>query len=306
MVLYDVVVIGAGPAGITAAVYASRKRMRLRVVSKDVGGQAALSASIENYTGYQFISGFDLAKKLHDHIDSFGIEHLEGEEALSVEKTGDVFTTATNKGSYQSRTVVLAIGGKPRLLNAPGEQEFKNKGITYCATCDAPLFAGKNVAVIGGGNSALDATIQLMKIASRIYLITLNNDLSGDEVMMDKVRTSPRVEILLNAETKEFLGDVFLQKIRVLTGKTTERILDVEGAFIEIGWTPALIPVKSQPALNVTRWNEIIVNERCETGVPGLFAAGDITNVPEKQIIVAAGQGCIAALSAFKYLSQKK
>jgi alkyl hydroperoxide reductase subunit F len=306
MVLYDIIILGAGPAGITAAVYASRKRMSIRVISKNVGGQAALSASIENYTGYQFISGPDLARKLNDHIDSFGIAHLDNEEALSVEKAGDVFSVSTTKGNYQSKTVILALGGRPRLLKAPGEQEFKNKGITYCATCDGPLFADKNVAVIGGGNSALDAAIQLMEIASKIYVITVNDELRGDAVMLDKVKKSPKVEILANTETKEFIGDDFLRKIKVITNKTTGRIIDVEGAFIEIGWTPALIPVKSEPELKITQWGEIAVNERCETSVPGIYAAGDVTNVPEKQIIVAAGQGCIAALSAFKYLSKKK
>lgn len=307
--MYDMIVVGAGPAGITAAIYAARKMLKTLVISKNVGGQAAISGSIENYAGYQFIPGPDLANKFHEHLHRFNenIEHKENEEVISVEKMGDKFNVKTNKGEYTSRTVVLALGGKPRLLNVPGEKEFKNKGVTYCATCDGPLFAGKDVAVIGGGNSALDAAIQLMEIANKVYLITINDDLVGDSVMVEKVKNSKKVEVLKNTETKEFSGKNFLEKIRVVTNKKIERVIEVQGAFMEIGWTPALIPVKSQQQeLKISQYNEIIVNERCETSIPGLFAAGDVTNVPEKQIIVAAGQGCIASLSAFKYLSKKK
>ncbi|MFH1125914.1 MAG: FAD-dependent oxidoreductase, partial [Candidatus Altiarchaeota archaeon] len=242
--MYDMVIVGAGPAGITAAIYAARKKLKTLVISKNVGGQAALSGSIENYTGYQLIPGTELAEKFHEHIHSFGVEHAENEEATSIEKKGSQFFVKTNKSEYQSRTIVLALGGKPRLMNVPGEREFKNKGITYCATCDAPLFAEKDVTVIGGGNSALDATIQLMSIAKKIYLITINNELVGDSVMIEKVKNSRRVEVLTNTETKEFIGEDFLKQIHLAVNKK-ERAIDVEGAFIEIGWTPALIPVKS-------------------------------------------------------------
>ncbi len=192
------------------------------------------------------------------------------------------------------------------MLNIPGEKKFKNKGITYCATCDAPLFAGKDVAVIGGGNSALDAAIQLINIAKKVYLININDSFQGDEIRLEKVRNSDKVEILNSTETKEIIGHEFVKKIKVVKD-SEEKILDVEGVFIEIGSTPSLIPVKAPDSeLELNQYKEIVVNEHCETNIPGLFAAGDVTNIPEKQIIVAAGHGCIASLSAFGYLSKTK
>jgi thioredoxin-disulfide reductase len=304
--MYDLVIAGAGPAGITAAIYASRKMLKTLVVSKDIGGQAALSASIENYTGYQFIPGPELARRFHEHVNGFNIEHVDNTEVLSVEKKGDYFTVRTSKGDYESKTVILALGGRPRMLGVPGEREFRNRGVTSCATCDGPLFRDKDVAVIGGGNAALDAALQLMGIAGKVYLVTINDGMWGDPIMLEKVKSSPKVEIIVNAETLGFYGDVFLKQVRLLVDKSVERTLSVEGAFIEVGWTPALIPVVSDVGnLALNNRGEVVVNERCETNIPGLFAAGDVTSVPERQIIVAAGQGCISALSAFKYLSKK-
>jgi len=303
--MYDIIILGAGPAGMTAAVYAARKKLKTLVISKNTGGQAALSGSIENYTGYQLVSGIELSEKFHEHLHSFEVEHREQEEALSVEKVGEVFRVKTGKGGYSSKTVLFCLGGEPRPLKATGEEKFKNRGVTYCATCDAPLFAGKDVAVIGGGNSALDACLQLMEIAGKIYLITTNERMMGDPVMMEKVQKSGKVEILTNTQTREFIGDKFLTGLRVSSKEGSERLLNVEGAFIEIGWMPVSVPFKADVELKCNQYGEIVVNDRCETNMAGVFAAGDVTSVPEKQIIVAAGQGCIAALSAFKYLSKK-
>lgn len=301
--MYDLIIIGAGPAGITAAVYAARKKLNTLVITKNIGGQAALSGEVGNYTGYQFISGPELSKKFEEHLKSFNIDLQEGVETLSIEKT-DNFKIKTEKKEFESKTVIIATGRTPRMLNIPGEREFKNKGITYCATCDAPLFAGKDVAVIGGGNSALDAAIQLIKIAKKVYLININNSFQGDEIRLEKVRNSDKVEILNNTKTKEIIGNSFVKKIKVVKD-SEEKILDVEGVFIEIGSTPSLMPVKaSDGELELNQYKEIVVNKHCETNIPGLFAAGDVTNIPEKQIIVAAGHGCIASLSAFEYLSK--
>ncbi|MDD5111768.1 MAG: FAD-dependent oxidoreductase [Candidatus Altiarchaeota archaeon] len=303
--MHDLIIVGAGPAGITAAVYAARRMMDVLVVSKNVGGQAALTAEIENYTGYQFISGHDLADRFREHIEKYGIS-LKEEEALSVTKSGEVFTVNTPKGSYQSGAVILALGGRPKTLDVPGESEYQNRGVTYCPICDGPLFVGKDVAVIGGGNSALSAAVQLMPIARKIFLITVNSDLAGDNVLIEKVKGSGVVEIITRTETKEFTGGKFLSGVRVLTGGKEERLLSVEGAFIEIGWTPAVIPIKSdEGTLKLTAFGEVMVSDRFETSIPGLYAAGDVSSTPERQIIVAAGQGCIASLSAFKYLSKK-
>ncbi|NYT01007.1 MAG: FAD-dependent oxidoreductase [Methanocellales archaeon] len=299
--MYDLIIAGAGPAGITAAVYAARKKMKTLVVTKNIGGYAASSATVENYIGYQFISGAELAKKFEEHLKSFDVEIKENTEVLCFRKLDNHFKVETDKGEYECLTAIVATGRKPRLLGVPGEVAFKNRGVTYCATCDAPLFARKDVAVIGGGNSAMDATIQLMSIANKIYLININNDLEGDEIMIEKIKKSDKVEILNNTNTKEIMGDKFVNNIKLQVNKSVERMLDVQGVFIEIG----SMPVKGPGCdVNTNKKDEIIVNKRCETDVPGLFAAGDVTDVPEKQIIVAAGQGAIASLSAFKYISK--
>ena len=302
--MYDVAVIGGGPAGITAAIYAARKKMNTLVITKDIGGQAAWSSDIKNYTGFQFISGPDLARKFEEHLKTFDID-VKTKEVLCVGKVGDGFKISTPDEEFEAKTVIMATGRKPRMLGIPGETEFKNKGVTYCATCDGPLFSGKDVAVIGGGNSALDAVLQLIPIANKIYLISVDKEFIADSVMMEKAKNSGKVEFFSNTITKEIMGDSFVNRLKIMVNKQEERILDVQGVFIEIG----SVPVKSVAEcehVNINEYNEIIVNDKCETNIPGFFAAGDVTNVPEKQIIVAAGQGCIALLTAFKYLSKKK
>ncbi len=180
--MVDLIVIGAGPAGITASVYAARKKMSLLVISKDIGGQAAWSGDIENYTGYQFITGPELAAKFEEHMRQYAIPLKEQETVAAVEKTGDFVKVKTDKGTYEARAVIVASGKRTKELRVPGEKELKNKGLTYCATCDGPLFADKDVAVIGGGNSALDAALQLIKIAKHIYIINITQALGGDPV----------------------------------------------------------------------------------------------------------------------------
>jgi alkyl hydroperoxide reductase subunit AhpF len=206
----------------------------------------------------------------------------------------------TDKNEYESRTVIIASGKRTKELGVPGEAEFKNHGLTYCATCDAPLFSGKPVAVIGGGNSALDATLQLIRIAKHVYLINTASSLAGDAIMIEKIVNSGRVSVLNDSRVVEILGDKFVNGIRVKR-KDNEEILDVGGIFVEIG----LIP-NSEFAAGVEKnqLGEIKVNGYNETNIPGVFAAGDVTDIPEKQIIIAAGEGSKAALSAFKYLAQ--
>jgi NADH-dependent peroxiredoxin subunit F len=301
--MYDVIIVGAGPAGITAAIYAGRKKLKTLVLSRNIGGQAVWSSEIENYTGFQFISGQDLAKKFEEHLHQFDVELRQNAEVCCVNKVGDVFRVKVAQEIYNSRCVIVATGRQPKVLNVPGEAEYKNRGVTYCATCDAPLFADKDVAVIGGGNSALDAAIQLLDIANRIYMIDISDHIIGDPVMLDKVRSSAKVEFIPKTEVREILGSRFVDGIRILVGKKEERVIPVGGVFIEIGSCPAKEPT-CKAKLN--EHGEVMVNDRCETSVEGLFAAGDVTSVPEKQIIVAAGQGCIASLAAFKYISRRK
>jgi len=300
--IYDLIIIGAGPAGITAAVYAARKKMDILVITKDIGGQASWSGDIQNYTGYQFISGPELAIKFEEHMRKFNFEIKENEEVKELIFRKGTFLVKTDKKNYQAKAAIVASGKKSRELGVPGEQEFKNKGLTYCATCDGPLFAGRDVAVIGGGNSALDAALQLIKIANHIYIINFTDNLTGDGIMQEKIRADKKVSIFNNSRVKEILGDSFVQAIKIEEDKE-EKILDVQGIFVEIG----LIP-NSDFAIDLEKneRKEIVVNQRNETNVPGIFAAGDVTNVPEKQIIIAAGEGAKAVLSAFRYLSTRK
>lgn len=300
--MYDLIIIGAGPAGITAAIYAARKKIDFLVISRDIGGQTAVSGEIENYTGYQFITGPELTLKFEEHMRQFGINLKEQEEVAGIKKTDGMIRVDTDKGSYEAKAAIIASGKRSRELGVPGEKEFKNKGLTYCATCDAPLFAGKGVAIIGGGNSGLDAALQLMKIAKSIYLINTAPLLTGDPIMQEKVSASKIVKVLNNTQVSAVLGDKMVSGIKIKKeGK--QEALPVEGVFVEIG----LIP-NSEFAKDVEKNNygEILVNFSNETNIPGIFAAGDVTNVPEKQIIIAAGEGSKACLSAFRYLSHLK
>jgi len=296
------IIIGAGPAGITASVYAARKKMEFLVISKDIGGQAAWSGDIENYTGYQFITGPELTQKFQEHMQKYNIPVRENEAVIEVKKTGHMVSVTTDKGRYEARSVIIASGKRTRELNVAGEKEFKNRGLTYCATCDGPLFAHKEVAVIGGGNSALDAVLQLIKIAKHIYLINITERLAGDAIMREQVQKSETVTVMNNAQVRAITGDKFVSGIKVLRlGK--EETLAVQGVFVEIGLLP-----NSEFARDIEKnqQQEIKINCHNETNIPGIFAAGDVTDVPEKQIIISAGEGSKACLSAFRYLVQHK
>ncbi|MBU0672510.1 MAG: FAD-dependent oxidoreductase [Candidatus Margulisbacteria bacterium] len=296
----DLIIIGAGPAGITAAVYAARKKLDFAVISRDIGGQTAWSLEVENYTGYQFIPGPELAMKFREHLEKFDFELREGESVKTIEKTGQIFKVTTTKGDVlESKAVIVATGKRPKLLGVPGEGKFKGKGLTYCATCDGPLFTGKNVAVIGGGNSGLDATMQLMRLAKKVYLINSVDKLTGDPIMQERIAQAVNVEVINSAKVLQISGEQFVKALKVeINGQ--ERDLPVEGIFVEIGLVPNS---KFVDLAEKNERGEIVVNAAAETSVEGLFAAGDVTNVPEKQIIVAGGEGAKATLTAFKYLS---
>ncbi len=299
---YDLIIIGAGPAGITASVYAARKKMDFIVISKDIGGQTALSGDIENYTGYQFITGPELTEKFEEHMKKYQISVKEGERAEEVKKEKDLITIKTDKGTYKSKTCIIASGTRWKELNVPGEKEFKNKGLTYCATCDAPIFANKNVAVIGGGNSGLEAALQLIKIAKKIYLINIAEELTGEGILQEKVKESDKITIMNKSAVSEIKGEKMVGSIIVKT-PDAEKELAVEGVFVEIGLKPNSEFIES---VEKNKNGEIKVTSGNETSVKGIFAAGDVTDAPEKQIIVAAGEGSKAALSAFRYLSHLK
>jgi alkyl hydroperoxide reductase subunit F len=300
--MYDLTIIGAGPAGITASVYAARKRIDFLLITKDIGGQATLSSDIENYTGYQFITGPELVQKFREHLEQFKVKIKEGETAVLAKKENSDIKIETDKEKYRSKTLIIASGRVPRKLRVEGEEEFKNRGVTYCATCDAPLFAGMDVAVIGGGNAGLDATLQLIKIAEKIYLIELLPQLRADPVMVEKAKNSGKVIIYTRTKVEKIYGDNFVKGIEVSKEGKVEDI-KVGGVFIEIGSLPSSDFIQD---VEKNKAGEIVVNCRCETDIPGIFAAGDVTDVPAKQIIVACGEGAKATLSAFDYLSKKR
>lgn len=300
--MYELIIIGAGPAGITAAIYAARKQINFLIISQDIGGQTAISGDVENYTGYQFITGPQLTEKFEEHMRQFKVQLKSPESVTRIEKKSDFFEVTTNKDTYQTETIIIASGKKPRLLNVPGEKEFKNRGVSYCATCDAPLFPNKKVAVIGGGNSALDATLQLIKIAEKIYLININEKLGCDAIMREKVEVLDKVVIYNAAKTQAILGDNFVKAIKIRQADK-DLTLEVQGVFVEIGSVPG---VDFIDFVEKNNFGEIKIDAENKTNVPGIFAAGDVTDVLEKQIIIAAGEGAKAVLSVFRYLSVQK
>ncbi|MFQ5680910.1 MAG: NAD(P)/FAD-dependent oxidoreductase [Candidatus Omnitrophota bacterium] len=299
---YDLIVIGAGPAGITAGVYAARKRMKVLVVSKDIGGQAAISGEVENYTGYQFITGPELAEKFAAHMRRFDIELKINETVVDLKKNNDIIEVIAESDKYLSRSVIVATGKRSRELSVPGEKEFRGRGLTYCATCDGPLFSGKDVLVVGGGNSALDAALQLVKIARRVYIVNTASRLAGDKILREKVASQDKVSLLNDSYITEIFGDkvVFGVKMR---GRDGELSLAVQGVFVEIG----LIPNSEFAGiLDKNERGEIKTDKYNRTNIAGIFAAGDVSDIPEKQIIIAAGDGSKASLSAFGYLLRNR
>lgn len=299
--MYDVIVIGAGAAGLTSAIYAVRRSLKTLVLSKDMGGATATTEDIENYPGYfPERSGFKLMQVMEDQAKAFGTE-IEYDPVLKIEKKGKEFVVHVDSGKkYETKTLIFSHGRAHRHLNVPGEHEFFGKGIVYCATCDAPLYRNKVTAVVGGGNSALDAALLLSRIASKIYLIHRRDEFRGEQILIDKVKAEPKVELILNAQTKEIKGKDFVTSIVVEhQGKTKD--IAVDGVFVEVGFESD-VSILEGLNIKLDEQNQIIVNDFCETNVPGIFAAGDITTVPYKQTVISSGQGAIAALRAYDYI----
>jgi len=301
--MYDLIIVGGGPAGMTAAVYAARKRLNTLLLSKDVGGQVLWTMGVENYMGYQYIEGPELMQKFEEQVKQFPLDQKIGQGASTLSRVDVGFEVRAEGGeSYQARAVIVATGKRPRQLNVPGEERLRGRGVTYCAICDGPIFAGEKVAVIGGGNSALEAAYDMVKIGDHVYLVSLT-PLTGDQVLIEKVKEASNLTTLLEHEVLSIEGSNRVESLTVRDLKTgAEKKLEVGGVFVEIGLIPNSDVVRDIVKLN--RLGEIEVSCACETGVPGLFAAGDVTNVPEKQIVVAAGEGAKAALAAHKYLQR--
>jgi len=301
--MYDLMIIGGGPAGIAASVYAARKQLKTLLVSGDIGGQINTTLGIENYLGYQFIEGPELINKFQTQISQFPIDQKIGEKVSRLEKIDSSFEAVIEAGDrYQAKAVIVATGKRPRKLNVPGETELTGRGVTYCAICDGPVFAGQKVVVVGGGNSALEAALDMVKIAEHVDLVSLT-PLTGDPVLIDQLADARNLTIFTEHQTQEIKGQDFVEGVQIKDLKSgEEKHLAVTGVFIEIGLMPNSDVVKGLVELN--KWGEVPVTPTNKTAVPGLYAAGDVTDVPEKQIIVAAGEGAKAALQAHRYLQR--
>lgn len=303
MDIYDVIIVGGGAAGLTAAIYAGRKKMKSLLITVDIGGQTNLTPHIENYPGYTAKSGPDLMKTMEQQARGFGTELVFG-KVTKAEKSGNSFSvTASNKEKYMSKTLILANGKVPKTPGIPGEGKFMGRGISTCAVCDAPIFKNKTVAVIGGGNSALDAAELTSKFSSKVYLVHRRNEFRGDEILVNRVKKIKNVEFVLNHVPVEVKGDKFVKSLVIADVETKKRKeIGIDGVFLEIGYIVDTDFIKG--LVKVNSLGEIMVDGNCQTSQPGVFAAGDITSVPYKQTVIAAGHGAIAALSAYNYLQK--
>ena len=301
--MYDIIIIGAGPAGLSASVYAARKQLKTLLISVDIGGQINNTLVIENYLGYQFIEGPEMIDKFNTQIDKYPIEQKIGSKVTQIKIiSGGFQIIADDRNRYKSKVVIVATGKKPKKLDVPGETKFTGKGVTYCAICDGPIFSKKRVAVVGGGNSALEAVLDLKRIAEHIDMISLTQ-FTGDQVLITKLKGAKNLDIYLEHRVQRIEGTVFVNSVTIEDIKSKKtRKLDVSGIFVEIGMVPNSEPLKKLIKLN--DYGEVPINCTCETELAGLFAAGDVTNVPEKQIVVAAGDGAKAALQAHRFLQR--
>jgi thioredoxin reductase len=323
--IYDLVIIGGSAAATSAAIYATRRNLNFRIICKDFGGEVATSGEVANWPGIIKTDGFDLAQQFKEHLKSYGVIPQEGVEVSRVTKQedGTFCITAKISGSsanamemmpdgqevapkcdYETKSVIIATGVHPKELKIPGEKEYRGKGVTYCTVCDGPLFRGKTVAVLGGGNSALEAALMLADICPKVYVINKNDKFKGEQVLVDKLIAKQNVQIIFNAVTFEIFGEEFVKGFKYNDNNGQENKLDVDGIFVHIGMVPNSL--LAPEGTTKDEFGQIKVSKNCETNIPGVFAAGDVTDVSFKQIVIASGQGVIAALATVNYLNKLK
>lgn len=295
--IYDVIIAGAGPAGLTAALYCARYKLKVLVLAKEIGGQANYIHSLENYPGFQKITGIEFVKKLTKQVEKLGIE-IKQEEILEIKKE-KIFVTKTREGIYFSRAVILALGTESKKLGLENEEKLIGKGISYCATCDAPLFKNKTVAVVGSGNSAVMTALLLAEYAKKVYLITKYEKLKAESIKIEELKKNEKIEII-KANIKQIKGEKFVEAI-LLDNST---VLSCQGIFVEIGKVPVTYVAKK---LNVKLDEKgyILVNEKRETNIEGVFACGDCIAKPLRQVVTAASDGAIAAHSVYEFLKSQ-
>lgn len=303
--MYDLVIIGGGPAGVAAGVYAARKKLKSVLIAESFGGQSLVSADIQNWIGTPSVSGFDFAKMLESHLRAQEIEILSPDAAEKVDKADKGFRVMTGSGKkLDTKTILVSSGSRRKKLGIPGEKEFDGKGVSYCSTCDAPIFKNKITAVIGGGNAGLEAVIDLIPYSTKIYLLEFSDKIKGDLITQAKVKSNPKVEILLRAKTLEIIGDKLVSGLKyedLNSGKAKE--LKLEGVFIEIGSVPAVDFIKHLVQTN--NFGEIVVDHKTQrSSQEGIWAAGDASDVLYKQNNIAAGDAVKAVLDIYDYLNK--
>ncbi len=300
---YEIAVIGGAFAGLTAAIYSARQGLLTLVVTKDIGGQGLLTTDIQNYPGFKSISGFDLASKFQEQAIEYGAE-FEYDEVTGISQDSEGFLLKTTQAEFRADSVILAFGKTPRDLGVKGETAFKGKGVSYCAICDGPLFRGKEVAVAGAGDHALQAGLYLSTVASKVQLILRSQKLVGDEEMIASVNASENIEVKTGSQVTEILGDRQVNRLLVQNSAKVPEEIPVSALFVEMGYLAKTDFVKE--FVNLNKDGEITIDANCATSREGVYAAGDVTNQPFKQAIISAGQGSIAALSAINFVYRKK
>ena len=298
--MYDTIIIGQGPAGITAAIYAARREMKTLIIGKEPGGQIIWAGEIENYPGFTSISNFELISRFNEHALASGVE-IKNAEVKNIEKRNDgSFLLTTERETFESKTVIIAMGLSPRRLAVPGEIELSGKGVSYCANCDGPLYKGKTVAVVGSGNSAFDAAEVLSKIASKVYLIIRSATFKAFDSLVEEVKGRDNIEIITSAQTKEIKGENKVEALIYQDESGGEITLPLDGVFIEVGRIASTDLVDNLADRDERA--QIIVDKKYSTRTPGLFAAGDVVAGEFKQITIAMGQATEAALYAYQYI----
>jgi thioredoxin reductase (NADPH) len=306
--LYDVIIVGGASAGLTAAMYASRQGLKTLVITKDIGGQALLTNDIENYPPFEHIGGFELMQKFEQQARNFGAEFAYEEvRSITQDKPSYFMIKANNSNNeYSCRALILAFGKTPRDLDVPGEKELKGRGVSYCAVCDGPFFKNKKVAIVGTGDPALEAALYLKELAAQLYIIHRTDKLVGSEETVNLLQnkdSNSTISFISNSIVKSINGNSKVESLTLYDSRAkAESKLDVDGIFVEMGYVARTDIVKDLVQLDGNK--EIIVDKYCSTSTKGIFAAGDVTDVPYKQAIISAGQGAIAALSAYNYLQK--
>ncbi len=301
--MYDLIIVGGGPAGITAGIYAARQKLKILLITKAFTGQIARKAvAIENYPGFKSISGLDLIRKFENHLKKQKVE-IKLDTVRKVKKAGIDFTVLTaSRKQYQAKSVIIASGADPRPLEVLGEKKYIGKGVSYCVACDGPLYSGKEVIVIGGGNSGFEAARSLVNYVKKVYILESSSKIRADEINQKKAQKTGKVEVVTSARIKQIKGKDFVESV-VYEDKQTKKtkVLNVRGVFVEIGSQPATAFIKGLVDFN--KKDEIVVNHQTgETKTKGLFAAGDVGNLSFKQIVIAAGEGAKSALAVSNYL----